>query len=238
MTPLTQTKILRVLQEQRFERVGGNETVQTDVRLVAATNMDLERAVESGRFRRDLYYRLNVYAISLPPLRDRGDDIPLLVEHFMKRIRKELGKDAGHLAPEAMELLQAYPWPGNLRELQSVLKHALLQTTGPVVSRDCLPASLRSHRAAAEQPSFAPQSHPESVWESFLEERLQAGSTDLYAEWQSLTERLLFERVLRHTQGNFSKAAKILGIHRITLRTKVAALGILPDAASAASESS
>jgi two-component system nitrogen regulation response regulator GlnG len=235
MTPMTQTKILRVLQEQRFERVGGNETVQTDVRLVAATNVDLERAVVSGRFRRDLYYRLNVYAISLPPLRDRGDDIPLLVEHFMKRFRRELGKDACQLAAETMDRVRAYPWPGNLRELQSVLKHALLEAAGPVVSPECLPASLRSSLAGDRHSPDRP-SHPESRWESFIDERLRAGSTALYAEWQSLTERLLFERVLRHVRGNLSKAAKILGIHRVTLRSKIDALGMTFDAEPAATD--
>ncbi len=235
MTPMTQTKILRVLQEQRFERVGGNETVQTDVRLVAATNVDLERAVESGRFRRDLYYRLNVYAISLPPLRDRGDDIPLLVDHFMKRFRRELGKDACQLAAKTMDFFRAYPWPGNLRELQSVLKHALLEATGPVVSPECLPASLRSPLSADRHSPDLP-THPESLWVSFIDERLRAGSTALYAEWQSLTERLLFERVLRHVRGNLSKAAKILGIHRVTLRSKIDALGMILETEPAATD--
>ncbi len=207
MTPLTQTKILRVLQEQRFERVGGNETVQTDVRLVAATNVDLERAVDAGRFRRDLYYRLNVYAISLPPLRDRGDDIPLLVEHFMKRFRKELGKDVCQLAPETLGLLRAYPWPGNLRELQSVLKHALLEATGPVVLPGCLPAPLRSPAATNSHACDFP-ARAESHWESFIDERLEAGSTALYAEWQALTERLLFERVLHRLAATSRKQPK------------------------------
>lgn len=235
MSPMTQTKILRVLQEQRFERVGGNEIVETDVRLIAATNMDLERAVETGRFRRDLYYRLNVYAINLPPLRDRGDDIPLLVDHFLKRFRKELGKESCQIAPQTMDLMRAYPWPGNLRELQSVLKHALLQSTGPIVSPECLPAPLRA-QVAMDQPSHTMNATADPAWESFLEERLAAGSTNLYAEWQSITDRLLFERVLRQADGNLSRAAKILGIHRVTLRTKIAALGMLPNAAAAASD--
>lgn len=237
MTPLTQTKILRVLQEQRFERVGGNETVQTDVRLIAATNVDLERAVESGRFRRDLYYRLNVYGINLPPLRDRADDIPLLIQHFVKRFRKELGKDASQIAPETMQLLQAYPWPGNLREIQSVLRHALLESMGPIVTPECLPAAVRSH-VAATKPSAPPLQPQASTWQDFIERRLRAGSTNLYAEWQALTDPLLFERVLRHAGGNLSKAAKVLGIHRITLRTKIDALGMPPDATAAETDPS
>lgn len=233
MTPITQTKILRVLQEQRFERVGGNETVQTDVRLIAATNMNLERAVEAGRFRPDLYYRLNVFGIHLPPLRERGDDVPLLVHHFLKRFRAELGKESCQLTAQTMALLRSYPWPGNLRELQSVLKHALLQSAGPIVAPDCLPASVRSC-AAVDQSSPDSVVSADSSWESFLEERLHAGSSNLYAEWQALTDRPLFARVLREVDGNVSRAAKILGIHRVTLRTKLAALGMLPDVATAA----
>ena len=237
MTPLTQSKILRVLQDQRFERVGGNETVQTDVRVIAATNVDLEHAVELGRFRRDLYYRLNVYGIFLPPLRDREDDIPLLTQHFVKRFRKELGKEASQIAPETMQLLQAYPWPGNLREIQSVLRHALLESVGPRLTPDCLPAPLRSH-VAATKASASPPAPQESTWDDFIAERLLAGSTTLYAEWQALTDRLLFERVLRHAEGNLSKAAKVLGIHRITLRTKIDALGMPRDATAAETDPS
>src|SRR3954462_12521415 len=115
MTPLTQTKVLRVLQGQEFERVGGNEPIKADVRVVAATNRDLEKMVAEGTFRADLYYRLNVYTIRLPALRDRGDDLPLLVEHFVRRYARELGKEARGVSPEAMEILRRYPWPGNVR---------------------------------------------------------------------------------------------------------------------------
>src|SRR5262249_22522426 len=113
MTPLTQTKILRVLQGQQFERVGGNELIRTDVRLIAATNRDLERMVDGGQFRGDLYYRLNVYTIKLPPLRERGEDLPLLAEHFVRRFSRELGKEVSGIAPEALELLRRHSWPGN-----------------------------------------------------------------------------------------------------------------------------
>src|SRR6266542_2084017 len=133
MAPLTQTKLLRLLQEQRFERVGGNETIQTDVRLLAATNRDLEELVAAGRFRSDLYYRLKVFTIRLPPLRERAEDLPLLVDHFVKRFSRELDKDVQRTAPETLALLQRYTWPGNVRELQSVLKETLLHATGPVL---------------------------------------------------------------------------------------------------------
>ena len=138
MTPLTQTKVLRVLQEQQFERVGGNETIQTDVRVIAATNRDLEQLIAAGQFRSDLYYRLNVFTIRLPPLRERDDDLPLLVMHFLRRFSRELGKDTYGIAPEALDVLRRHPWPGNVRELQSVLKQALLQATGPILAPESL----------------------------------------------------------------------------------------------------
>lgn len=230
MTPLTQTKILRVLQEQRFERVGGNQSVQTDVRVIAATNRDLEQAVAASQFRQDLYYRLNVYTIRLPPLRERIEDLPLLIDHFLSRFRRELNKEVHRVAPETLALLKRYPWPGNLRELQSILKHALLQATGPVLLPDFLPPQLKT------TPSGAPISQPAPVegandWDQFVEDRLEAGSQNLYTEWQQLTDRRLFARVLRHTRGNLSQAAKILGIHRATLRAKIEALGLDPDVA-------
>src|SRR5438132_10388828 len=128
-----QAKILRVLQEQAFERVGGNETIQTDVRLIAASNRDLKAWSEEGKFRPDLYYRLGVFTIHLPPLRERGDDLPLLVRHYLRRFSRELGREVREVAPEALERLRHYPWPGNIRELQSVLKQALLQASGTVL---------------------------------------------------------------------------------------------------------
>src|SRR3954469_7112811 len=118
MSPLTQTKILRVLQDQRFERLGGSETVQTDVRLIAATNYDLERMVAEGNFRSDLYYRLSIFTIRLPPLCERGEDLPLLVDYFVRRFNRELGKEVLRVAPATLEQLRKHNWPGNLRELQ------------------------------------------------------------------------------------------------------------------------
>jgi two-component system nitrogen regulation response regulator GlnG len=221
MTPLTQTKILRVLQEQRFERVGGNETVQTDVRLLAATNRDLEQLVAAGQFRSDLYYRLTVYTIKLPPLRERLEDLPLLVDHFLKRFSRELGKDVQQISPETLELLGQHPWYGNLRELQGVLKQALLQATGPILVPEFLPESVRN------QGTKGKETGPGGVLsESFVSERLQMGSQNLYAEALELMERTLIVKVLEHTQGNQLQAAKILGITRGSLRFKIRALGI------------
>jgi two-component system nitrogen regulation response regulator GlnG len=223
MTPLTQTKVLRILQEQRFERVGGNETIQTNVRLIAATNRDLKSMADADQFRGDLYYRLSVFTISLPPLRQRGDDVPLLVEHFLRRFSRELGKEVYHCHPEALAILRRHLWPGNLRELQSVLKQALLQATGPVLLPDFLPLHLR---AAPQGASALPSVSPGPDWEKFLDERMRAGARDLFAEWQQLTERHLITKVLRYTNGNQVKAAQILGVARNSLRNKLRSLGI------------
>ncbi|WP_406696981.1 sigma-54 dependent transcriptional regulator [Singulisphaera sp. Ch08] len=223
MTPLTQSKLLRVLQDGRFERVGGNETIRTDVRIIAATNRDLAQMVTAGEFRGDLYYRLGIVTINVPPLRERADDLPLLVEHFLKRFSPELGKTVVRIAPEAMELLRRHPWPGNIRELQSVLKQALLRAQGPVLVADFLPPSVRGEEESAGA-AAAPID-----WEGFLDDRLRVGSQDLYAEALALMERSLVTRVLRHTGGNQVQAAKLLGITRGSLRTKIRTLGIRID---------
>src|SRR5258708_2536271 len=138
MPPATQAKMLRVLQEQAFERVGGNETIRTDVRLIAATHRDLKAWSEEGKFRPDLYYRLGVFTIPPPPLRERGDDLLLLVQYYLRRFNRELGREVRGVTPVGLERLRGYPWPGNVRELQSVLKQALLKASGPVL----LPAFL------------------------------------------------------------------------------------------------
>jgi nitrogen regulation protein NR(I) len=223
MTPLTQTKILRVLQGQEFERVGGNEPIKTDVRVIAATNRDLEKMVAEGTFRGDLYYRLNVYTIKLPPLRERGEDVPLLTEHFVRRFSRELTKDVRSIAPEAMELLRRYLWPGNVRELQSVIKQALLQTTGPVVLPEFLPAVLRNRGQAGGNESA---SFDFGDLTAYIRDQLRAGSTTLYSDYQALTDKHLLTELLRHTGENLSKASRILGITRATLRAKLNALSI------------
>jgi two-component system nitrogen regulation response regulator GlnG len=224
MTPLTQTKILRVLQEQRFERVGGNETIQTNVRVIAATNKDLKALAAAGRFRDDLYYRLSVYTIALPPLRERVEDLPLLVEHFVRRFSRELGREVRQVAPEALGVLRRYPWPGNLRELQSVLKQALLHATGSVLLPDFLPASVRTLEGPPASPEPAAAELPDL--ERFTSGRLQAGSQHLYEEALAVVERQLLTQVLRHTGGNQVQAARVLGITRNSLRFKLRALGI------------
>jgi nitrogen regulation protein NR(I) len=227
MSPLTQVKLLRVLQGQAFERVGGSEPIRADVRLIAATNRDLEKMVAEGQFRGDLYYRLSVFGVHLPPLRERADDLPLLVEHFLKRFSRELDKEATRAHPEALDLLRRHNWPGNLRELQSVLKQALLRARGPVLLPDFLPVALLKGGEKSAGP--APSAYP--GLDVFLQERLAAGSTNLYSEVTDMVDRHLLSRVLAHTGGNQLRAARILGVTRGTLRTKLRALGLLADRA-------
>ena len=160
MSPPLQSKLLRILQEQRFERIGGNETIETDVRVIAATNRNMERMVQESQFRGDLYYRLNGYTISLPPLRDRGDDLLLLIDHFLAAASRDLDREVRGVAPEAMAVLRRYSWPGNVRELQSVIRQAVLDTTGPVLFPDALPQVVLGTEAGADfgrSPSVVPR---------------------------------------------------------------------------------
>ncbi len=218
-SPLTQSKLLRVLQELNFERVGGNETIQADVRVIAATNQDLDKMVATGDFRSDLYYRLSIFTIKLPPLRERLDDLPLLADHFVRRFNREMGKEVQRIAPETYEELARHAWPGNLRELQSVLKQALLFATGPILLPDFLPP-LGVNATAANTAADTLDS------DAFIAQRCAAGSEELYAESLARMEMRLLTRVLEHTAGNQVQAAKILGITRGSLRTKIRALGI------------
>jgi DNA-binding NtrC family response regulator len=223
----TQGKVLRLLQDQAFERVGGNETIQTDVRLIAATNRDLEEEAGKGKYRPDLYYRLSVFTIHLPPLRERGDDLPVLVRHFVRRFNRELGRDVREITPEAMSLLCAYAWPGNIRELQSVLKQVLLRVTGPVVTAESIPSPV-SARAAQSQPERTePNSESgTSVIDSFLRERMQDCEESLYQDVHRQVDLRLLALVLQSTGGNQLRAAQILGVTRRTLRVKLRELGI------------
>lgn len=226
MSPLTQTKILRVLQEQEFERVGGNEPIRTDVRIIAATNRDLESMVKEGTFRGDLYYRLNVFTIRLPALRERQEDIPILAEHFVKRFSKELNKEIHAIDEESLALLQKYHWPGNVREFQSVIKQAILQATGPVLLPPFLPASIHRRPDAATNDERAALDLPALT--HYVKEQLSLGTTSLYADYQKLTDRRLLSLVLEHTGGNLSQAARCLGITRATLRAKLQSVGLSP----------
>jgi DNA-binding NtrC family response regulator len=220
----TQGKILRLLQDQKFERVGGNETIQTDVRLITATNRDLKTRTDAGEFRPDLYYRLSVFTIHLPPLRERGDDLPMLVHFYLRRFNHELSRDVREVDPQSMQRLRNYAWPGNVRELQSVLKQALLRARGTVL----LPAFLPDLPAEAEAPaeSGTPAAEGEFSFEAFIRRRLNARTTDLHLEAHLELDRVLLTETLRHTHGNQYQAAKVLGIARQTLRNRLRELGL------------
>lgn len=226
MSPMTQAKILRLIQEQCFERVGGTATVKTDVRLISATNADLEAMSEDGRFRKDLYFRLNVFSIHLPPLRERAGDLRLLIEHYLRRLGNDLGKPEPQMDESALSLLEAYTWPGNVRELQSVLKQSLLQANGSVLLPDFLPESVRSGISGPREDVPVTSSPTGTDWDAFVGGRIALGSENLYAESLELMERELLVRVLRHTEGNQVQAARILGITRGSLRNKIRSLNI------------
>jgi two-component system nitrogen regulation response regulator GlnG len=227
MSPLVQSKLLRVLQQQEFERVGGNQTIKTDVRVVAATNRNLEKMVADGEFRPDLYYRLSGFAIHLPGLRERPDDLLLLVDHCLTQFNRELNKEVDGVAPEALDLLAKYSWPGNIRELQNVLKQAMLQATGPVLVAEFLPANLREMAGGLGREDD--RDGDDGDLHEFVAQRLNADTSNLYAETLEVVERYLVTRVLRAADGNQSKAAKILGITRGSLRNKIRSLGISID---------
>ncbi|QEG36916.1 sigma-54-dependent transcriptional regulator [Bythopirellula goksoeyrii] len=229
MTPAVQGKVLRLLQEQKFERVGGNETIETDVRLISATNRDLEEMCRHGEFREDLYYRLNGYTIELPPLKDRGEDRILLIEHFLARLAKELDKEVSGIAPDAQAALLEYDWPGNVRELESVLRRALLYCSGTVLLESALNKELlKASTSPATDSKEAPTPNDDGL-ARFIESRIEEESSDLYAETLAEMETQLLTILLRHTEGNQSEAARILGITRGSLRNKIRSLGISID---------
>ncbi len=227
MSPLVQSKVLRLLQQQEFERVGGNETIKTDVRVIAATNRDLEQMVKDSEFRADLFYRLNGFTIKLPPLRERRDDLEILLEHFLPKYNREFHKEIQSVSPEAMKLIEQYDWPGNVREFQSVLKQALLKSTGPTLIAEFLPEEVRTGQSGVGQKPD--NGLPTADLAGFVDERLRAESHDLYAETLELMERYVLTRTLKMSGGNQSQTAKTLGITRGSLRHKIRALGIRID---------
>jgi two-component system nitrogen regulation response regulator GlnG len=221
----TQAKILRLLQDQAFERVGGNETVRTDVRLIAATHRDLKAWSAEGKFRQDLYYRLSVFTIPLPALRERGDDLSMLVQHYLRRFNRELGRELREITPEALETLRRYPWPGNIRELQSVLKQAILKASGAVLIAAFLPEQVVSPTEPAADKR--PEAGDDFSFGAFIRRRLREGTTTLSAEAHQQLDRLLLRLAMRHTRGNQAQAARVLGISRQTLRLKARDLGLV-----------
>ncbi len=205
--PSTQVKLLRVMSEERaFERVGGNQTLRADVRIIAATNKNLEKLVREGKFRDDLFFRLNVVRITMPPLRERKDDIPLLVRSFLRHFSQANEKQIVDLTTEAMNAILTYDWPGNVRELRTAIEHGVVMATGPKITLRDLPMAVR-HAAGIPLPRGI------SPAKAFGE---KASPLDLHE-----TERKLILQALATTKGNVTAAAKKLGISRRTLHRKI-----------------
>jgi DNA-binding NtrC family response regulator len=211
-----QAKILRVLQEKEVRRVGGNASLSVDVRIVAATNRDLVQRMKEGKFREDLYYRLNVFPIFLPPLRARTTDIPPLVEHFLRQFALESGRPLPRVAPQTLALLLRYAWPGNVRQLESALERACLLAEGEVITPDLLPAEVIENLAAPGGGSLALEIPDEGI-------SLEA------------VERELLEKALRKAGGGLTRAARLLGISYRTLQYRLDKFGISREGISAPS---
>ena len=220
----TQVKLLRVLQQQTFQRVGGSETISVDVRVITATHRDLEAMIREGKFREDLFHRLNVVTIQLPPLRDRREDIPVLVQHFLKKYAAEFAGEAPAISTDALALLQADPWPGNIRELENVTRRLLLGARGLSIDADAVRRTL-----AARSADTAPVAASLACVSAELLARAQRGELhDAHAQIVAEAEREIVTQAILLAQGNQAKAARWLGLSRFTLREKLKQLGLHP----------
>jgi DNA-binding NtrC family response regulator len=204
--PVTQVKLLRVLQEREFERLGGTKTIKVDVRLIAATNRDLREALEQGTFREDLYYRLNVVPIDIAPLRQRKEDIPDLVNLFISRFCSDSGKPVKGISPEAMRMLVNYHWPGNVRELQNIIERACALAKGIVLEAADIHLDVRPSKPANEAGGFLPEGMTLEHWEDEM-----------------------IQEALRRAHGNKSQAARLLGLSRNALRYRLSKIGIADE---------
>ncbi len=220
-----QVKLLRVLQEGELERLGGLRTLRVDVRLIAATHRDLEKEIQAGKFREDLYYRLHVVPIALPPLRERRSDIPLLVEHFREKYNRRLKRSVQSVDPRCLELMTSYPWPGNIRELENFMERLVLFANGPVVSETDLPPELQGRAAASPTPPPGEGETPRAATIATLPPE-GASLKDLVRFAAEALERDLITKALAQTGGNVTQAADRLKISRKTLQTKMKDLGL------------
>lgn len=226
LSPNTQAKLLRILQEKCFQRVGGQETIPVDVRVLAATHRNLEAAIHEKEFREDLFYRLSVVTITLPPLSERIEDIPELVKFFMRRYAVELGVENPSIQPEAMAWLQSQQWPGNVRELENVIRRALLVARQFSISVEHLQDVLTSARKPA---SASNQTH--AAYIADLLARAQRGEVEgAFSKMIADLEPELFSQAIQLAQGNQAKAARWLGVTRLKMREKLSQLGLRPTA--------
>ncbi|MBP9900511.1 MAG: sigma-54-dependent Fis family transcriptional regulator [Verrucomicrobia bacterium] len=225
LPPSTQVKLLRVLQQQSFQRVGGSETLSVDVRIIAATHRDLEAAIREGEFRQDLFHRLNVVTILLPPLRERREDVPPLVHHFLRKYAGDFGVESPAITSEAMALLQAQTWPGNIRELENVTRRLLLQACGLAIQGETV------HRVLAAQLSDAgaPPSSLAALAAALLARAQRGELADARDQLLSEAEREIITQAILLAEGNQAQAARWLGLARLTLREKLTQFGLRPD---------
>lgn len=224
MPASTQAKMLRVLEDKSFERLGGNTTIKVNVRLITATNKNLEALIKEGKFREDLYYRLNVITISIPSLRERKEDIVQLAQYFLAKYAKELSKEMTKISPEALSVLQNYEWPGNVRELENIIKKAVVLGHGNYL----LPEYVTVSEALAGG-SDNLEDELRSVLAKIIEAKSKLSGHSLYEDVIQDIEKQLIIAILKKTKGNQTQAAKLLGISRPTLKDKIEKLGVTKD---------
>jgi DNA-binding NtrC family response regulator len=229
MSPGTQAKILRLLQDGQFERLGGNESITADVRIIAATNQNLDALIKQEKFRKDLYYRLRGVTIHLPPLRERQEDIAELAHYFLFRYNRLLGTSVQSIAPESLRRLENYDWPGNVRQLQSVIREALIVAAGPTIVPEFLPIELHQDKPLDSEGDAETGPLPEVDWKNlpdYVENAIRNGEDDLYRHVIDYIDRILVTLVMRQADGKQNRAAEMLGLSRVTLRTKLRNMGI------------
>ncbi len=228
-----QAKLLRLLQERQIERLGGKGPIPVDVRIIAATNRDLEAAMAEGRFREDLYYRLQVVRIVLPPLRERKEDIPQLADHFLAIHAAAMGCPVPAVEPGGLLALAAHDWPGNVRELSNVLHKTLIFSRGLSITGDAVRAAIAGRAPEPEQgqaPGQGPSADPEQALELYVRQAVAAGGADLFAQITDKVAAMAVAEALRATGGNRSQAARLLGLSRPTLLAKMEKLGLVVEA--------
>jgi DNA-binding NtrC family response regulator len=231
MTPATQAKILRVLQDQQFERLGGAERITVDVRLIVATNKDLEKAMKEGTFRQDLYYRLKVVTLHLPPLRERPEDIPELVRYFLQRFGPQINRNVQEIAPRALEKLMRHRWPGNVRELENGVQRALVVAKGNTLLAEDFFLEGLGPDVSEPQEQMDFEERLQLLMEPVFKELADHSKRSLDSDLMSAVEKILIKRALREKKGNQVQAAILLGISRNTLRSKIERYRIKKDVA-------
>jgi transcriptional regulator with GAF, ATPase, and Fis domain len=229
MSPLTQSKVLRVLQEQSFERVGGTDTIKVDVRIIAATNKSLVNLIKEGKFRVDLFYRLKVVSVYLPPLRERKGDIPLLVEHYIKIYSDETSKAISGISKTALDGLMKYSWPGNVRELENNIHTAVVMSKGDVLLPEHFPVLSDQHESVRIDIEKIEEDYAKMFSDIIgpnFEKLVNISGNHIYHHLQSGFEKALFSAALKYTGSNQVKASDLLGISRNTLRDRISKYGL------------